>query len=199
MVSVLRVEEEEEGTRSARLARSRTHRTPVRIARCAVCRCQARKSLRPSLCGAQPFFAFLDELTVAKTPRPCPPRTCIHFVHSLICTRARQVVYLYSERMLGRIFAACRRCGRASRHSWWFDKGTVSQHGRKGKRREIPIRFKERRTVEHAVAVARAGPLLVSKDVAADRLLLLLDQVDVGEHAVRLEPLGEFRCRMEER
>jgi hypothetical protein len=37
-------------------------------------------------------------------------------------------------------------------------------------------------------------PLLVSKDVAANRLFLALDCFHVSKHAVRLEPFSKFRC-----
>lgn len=35
-------------------------------------------------------------------------------------------------------------------------------------------------------------PLLVCKHITTDLLLLALDELDVGEHAVSLEAFGEF-------
>jgi hypothetical protein len=42
------------------------------------------------------------------------------------------------------------------------------------------------------IAPAVGVPLLVRKHVAADFLLLALDEVDVRKHAVRLEPIGQL-------
>lgn len=47
-------------------------------------------------------------------------------------------------------------------------------------------------TSQDPVDVARTTPLLVCENVAADLLLLALDELDVGEHAVCLVPLREL-------
>jgi hypothetical protein len=44
------------------------------------------------------------------------------------------------------------------------------------------------------MAPAVGVPLLVRKHVAADFLLLALDEVDVSKHAVCLEPVGQLSC-----
>jgi hypothetical protein len=44
------------------------------------------------------------------------------------------------------------------------------------------------------MAPAFGVPLLVRKHVAADFLLLALDEVDVRQHAIRLEPVGQLSC-----
>lgn len=49
-------------------------------------------------------------------------------------------------------------------------------------------------TIQHPIDIARTTPLLMGEDVAADCLLLLLDQLDVGEHAFRFVALGELGC-----
>lgn len=93
------------------------------------------------------------------------------------------------EAVLGRILAAsgCRR--RACSDRYRMQTAPVSRSSRlaeKGQTCEL--------TVQDSVGVARTGPFLVREDVAADRLLLLLDQVDVGEHAVGLEALRKLGC-----
>ena len=49
-----------------------------------------------------------------------------------------------------------------------------------------------RRTIENSIAVTRTTPFLMRENVATDRFLLLLNQLDVGFHTFRLEPLCQF-------
>lgn len=52
----------------------------------------------------------------------------------------------------------------------------------------------ERLTVEDAIRVTRSTPFLMREHVATDRLLLLLDQLDVRLHALGFESFRELGC-----
>lgn len=54
--------------------------------------------------------------------------------------------------------------------------------------------LKRRLTIQDAIDIAGATPLLVREHVAANGLLLLLNQLDVGEHAFLLVAFGELGC-----